>query len=171
MRWDTRIAILAGLLCLLSAGWYFRVLRPDQRHQGIPIDFTTPPAELTFDEQPRPEQLQQAPARKPAPKPQQPTSQLVTPSRIEPKVVQPVVPVQVPEPKPAPQIAQPAQPQPAPAGPRYYTVKSGDSLWRIARDQLGDPSRHVELFELNESTLHGDPDSLTPGQKLILPAK
>ena len=171
MRWDTRIAILAGLLCLLSAGWYFRVLRPDQRRQGIAIDFTTPPVELAFDERPRPEQLQQPPAQKPASKPQQPTRPLVAAPRGETQVVEPAPPVQGPEPKPAPQVVQPAQPKPAPAGPRYYTVKSGDSLWRIAKEQLGDPNRHTELFELNAAALNNDPDSLRLGQKLILPPK
>ncbi len=57
-----------------------------------------------------------------------------------------------------------------PAG-RIYTVKEGDSLWRIARDQLGDASRHPELAKLNEAVLDGDPDNLKPGQKIILPPK
>ena len=55
--------------------------------------------------------------------------------------------------------------------PRIYTVKSGDSLWTIARDQLGDASRHLELAELNKDTLGGNSDSLMLGQKIKLPPK
>jgi len=77
-----------------------------------------------------------------------------------------------PEPPPPPEIIElPPEPEPAPPKPRYYTVKSGDSLWRIAKEQLGDPARHEELFELNAATLNNDPDNLHLGQKLILPPK
>ena len=165
MRWDTRIAIVIGILCLLSAAWYFRVFRPAKLHPGTAIDFSKPPSEsveLSFSIQPKP-----AP-----PQPIQPTRPLVVPPRPEPVVVEPPAPVKAPEPQPAPEIIElPPEPKPAPPGPRYYTVKSGDSLWRIAEEQLGDPARHEELFELNADTLNNDPDSLRLGQKLLLPDK
>lgn len=50
-----------------------------------------------------------------------------------------------------------------------YTVKRGDSLWRIAEDRLGDGSRYVELVELNETVLDGRPDFLLPGTVLRVP--
>jgi len=163
MRWDTRIAVLAGLLCLLIAGWYFRVFRPAELHPGMPVDFTEPPAAptgLTFDEWSNPERAKQSPVQLPPPKQDKPTRRLALPSLPKPKVAEPGPPVS----NNIPLI-------PAELQPRIYTVKSGDSLWKIAQNQLGDPARHAELLELNKSTLKGDPDNLSPGQKLILPPK
>jgi nucleoid-associated protein YgaU len=50
-----------------------------------------------------------------------------------------------------------------------YTVKRGDSLWKIAEDRLGDGARYVELVELNEAVLDGRPDFLRPGTVLMVP--
>jgi nucleoid-associated protein YgaU len=52
----------------------------------------------------------------------------------------------------------------------WYTVKAGDSLWAIARDQLGDTATVAAIKELNEPTLKGS-DSVRIGMKLRLPAK
>jgi nucleoid-associated protein YgaU len=59
-----------------------------------------------------------------------------------------------------------------PARPRTvpYTVLEDDSLWSIARDQLGDPMRFTELKDLNQTVLAGRPDFLIPGTVLRLPA-
>ncbi|MDF1605883.1 LysM peptidoglycan-binding domain-containing protein [Nocardioides sp. YIM 152315] len=51
-----------------------------------------------------------------------------------------------------------------------YTVKRGDSLWRIAEQRLGDGARYVELVELNETILDGRPGFLLPGTVLRVPA-
>ena len=51
-----------------------------------------------------------------------------------------------------------------------YTVKRGDSLWKIAQEQLGDGTRYVEIVALNEDVLHGRPDFIDPGSVLRLPA-
>ncbi|CAI9419277.1 LysM peptidoglycan-binding domain-containing protein [Nocardioides sp. T2.26MG-1] len=50
-----------------------------------------------------------------------------------------------------------------------YTVKRGDSLWRIAEDRLGDGTRYVEIVALNEAVLDGRPDFLLPGTVLRVP--
>lgn len=50
-----------------------------------------------------------------------------------------------------------------------YTVRRGDSLWRIAETQLGNGQRYVELVALNESILDGRPDFVTPGTVLRVP--
>ena len=50
-----------------------------------------------------------------------------------------------------------------------YTVKRGDSLWKIAEDRLGDGTRYVELVELNEAVLDGRPGFLLPGTILRVP--
>ena len=55
------------------------------------------------------------------------------------------------------------------SGKRYYTVRPGDSFYRIARTELGNASRWKELLALNNSLVHGDPTSLQPGQRLLLP--
>lgn len=49
---------------------------------------------------------------------------------------------------------------------RNYVVRRGDSYYTIARDQLGDATRHRELQRLNEI----DPYDLRPGMRLTLPA-
>ena len=56
----------------------------------------------------------------------------------------------------------------APAVERY-TVKRGDSLWRIAEDRLGDGTRYVEIVDLNEAVLGRRPDFLLPGTVLRVP--
>jgi phage tail protein X len=71
----------------------------------------------------------------------------------------------------SPQDAQANPPQTA-NGEYFYTVQEGDSLWRIANDQLGDPSAVQALKDLNQSVLKGDSgDVVEPGMKLRLPSK
>ena len=50
-----------------------------------------------------------------------------------------------------------------------YTVKRGDSLWKIAEERLGDGTRYVELVDLNHAVLDGRPDFLVPGTVLKVP--
>ena len=68
-----------------------------------------------------------------------------------------------------PPSATPVAPPPAPKGtPGFYTVKSGDSLMQIAKDQLGS-TRHVD--KLKQANKHLDLDfvDLTVGTRLRLP--
>jgi nucleoid-associated protein YgaU len=51
-----------------------------------------------------------------------------------------------------------------------YTVKSGDTLSKLAKDHLGDPKRYTEIFELNKDVLT-NPDMIKVGQKLKIPKK
>ena len=53
----------------------------------------------------------------------------------------------------------------APAAAADYTVQRGDSLWKIARAQLGSGSRYPEIMELNGLTSA----TIYPGQILKLP--
>jgi nucleoid-associated protein YgaU len=53
---------------------------------------------------------------------------------------------------------------------KLYTVRDGDSLWRIASEQLGDGSRYTEVAKLNADVL-SDEDSLTVGMSLKMPDK
>ena len=54
--------------------------------------------------------------------------------------------------------------------PDTVTVKSGDCLWSIAQEKLGDGSRWPEIHELNKDQIK-DPDLIYPGQTFKLPAK
>ena len=58
----------------------------------------------------------------------------------------------------------------APASPssKTYTVKSGDTLSRIAKEHLGDASDYMKIFNLNKDQLT-NPDLIKPGQVLRLP--
>jgi len=51
-----------------------------------------------------------------------------------------------------------------------YIVKEGDSLWRIASDQLGDGNRYKEIVKLNKDILTSE-DDIQVDMKLKLPAR
>lgn len=61
-----------------------------------------------------------------------------------------------------------APPQAHPAEGQTYTVRSGDTLSKIARDVYGDANAYMTIFNANRDQLH-DPDKIFPGQKLIIP--
>lgn len=104
-------------------------------------------------------------------------------------VAVPAVSAVLPQPRAHAAVAAPLPDEPqaavaadAPAEPRAedhvqtvqpeterYTVKRGDSLWRIAEERLGDGTRYVELVALNEAVLDGRPDFLLPGTVLKVP--
>jgi nucleoid-associated protein YgaU len=56
----------------------------------------------------------------------------------------------------------------APQAERTYTVKSGDTLSRIAKEMLGDSNAYMDIFNANRSQL-SDPDKIKPGQVLKIP--
>ena len=49
-----------------------------------------------------------------------------------------------------------------------YVVREGDTLWSIAGEQLGNPSRYKEISKLNADILK-DENDLTLGMRLSLP--
>jgi nucleoid-associated protein YgaU len=51
-----------------------------------------------------------------------------------------------------------------------YVVQPDDNLWRIANDELGDPSAVSAIKELNADVLKGH-DTVRPGMRLRLPSK
>jgi nucleoid-associated protein YgaU len=57
----------------------------------------------------------------------------------------------------------------SPRGTRSYTVMEGDTLFDIARYELGKASRWAEIYDFNRKTLGKDFDYLIPGTELILP--
>jgi LysM repeat protein len=59
-------------------------------------------------------------------------------------------------------------PAPAASAERTYTVKPGDTLSGIARQQLGNANAYMKIFEVNRDQLT-DPDKIRPGQVLKIP--
>jgi nucleoid-associated protein YgaU len=70
----------------------------------------------------------------------------------------------------APAASAPAAaPKPAAAAAQQtYTVKPGDSLSKIAKEQLGNANLYMEIFNANKDVLT-DPDKIKPGMVLKLP--
>ena len=56
------------------------------------------------------------------------------------------------------------------AGPGSFTVQPGNSLWRIARGQLGSGTRYIDIYKANQGQIQ-DPNLIYPGQVLGLPRK
>ena len=52
--------------------------------------------------------------------------------------------------------------------PTTYTVKSGDTLSKIAKHMLGDANAYMDIFNANRDQLT-DPDKIQPGQVLKIP--
>ena len=59
---------------------------------------------------------------------------------------------------------------PAGAGTSAYTVKSGDSLSRIAKRELGSYNRWKDIYEANRDKIK-DPNVLPVGIQLVIPGK
>ncbi|MFH1046037.1 MAG: OmpA family protein [Candidatus Omnitrophota bacterium] len=49
-----------------------------------------------------------------------------------------------------------------------YTIKKNDTLWKIAKEELGSGHRWKYLYELNKSKI-SDPNKLKPGVTIIIP--
>jgi len=54
-------------------------------------------------------------------------------------------------------------------GGETYTVAEGDTLFRIARYELGDAKRWAEIYQLNRDLIGRDFNHLRPGTELLLP--
>ena len=54
------------------------------------------------------------------------------------------------------------------AAAETYTVKSGDTLSKIAKEHLGDANAYMDIFNANKDQLT-DPDKIKPGQVLKMP--
>ena len=60
-------------------------------------------------------------------------------------------------------------PAPAPEV-EYYTIVSGDSLSKIAKNYYGNAMDYTKLFDANLEVIK-DPDLIYPGQKIRIPPK
>ena len=68
---------------------------------------------------------------------------------------------------PAPAADEAASPAAAEES-AFYTVQSGDTLGKIAKEHYGSASKYMVIFEANQPML-SDPDKIYPGQKLRIP--
>lgn len=71
-------------------------------------------------------------------------------------------------------VAPVAQQRPRPDTkpvPKVYTVKPGDSLWAIAKRELGDGAKWKQIYEIpeNRKTIGPDPNKIMPGMRLVMP--
>jgi nucleoid-associated protein YgaU len=57
----------------------------------------------------------------------------------------------------------------AAAGTKSYTVQSGDTLSKIAKQHYGDANQWRKIFEANRGTI-SDPDKIQVGQQLTIPS-
>lgn len=55
------------------------------------------------------------------------------------------------------------------AQPTAYTIKSGDCLWNIAKDKMGDGLKWNEIYDMNKDVLGSNPDLIRPGTTIQLP--
>lgn len=61
---------------------------------------------------------------------------------------------------------------PGPGGPprqKMYTVKPGDSLWKISAAQYGSGSNWHQIYSQNKTVIGGNPNLIHPGQRLMIP--
>ncbi len=53
---------------------------------------------------------------------------------------------------------------------KEYTIKKGDSLWKIAQKELGNGSRWKYIYELNKDRIK-NPNKLKAGKKILIPVE
>ncbi|MDX5419296.1 MAG: LysM peptidoglycan-binding domain-containing protein [Hymenobacteraceae bacterium] len=56
-------------------------------------------------------------------------------------------------------------------GQDTYTVKSGDSLSKIAKHYYGDANAWNKIYEANKATIGNNPDLIKPGQQFVIPKR
>ena len=82
-----------------------------------------------------------------------------------------------PAPTPAPEV-KPQEPAPAPKEeapkkaelPCNHTVRTGDNLWKLAREYYGSGAKWTIIFEANRDKLK-KAEFLAPGTVLTIPAE
>jgi LysM repeat protein len=97
-------------------------------------------------------------------------SRKFAPLAAQPNMAAPIAPPAVLQPSVASAVAPSASTATAPSLPlRTVTVQPGDSLWKLAKQNLGRGSRWQELLAANPSIV--DPARLATGTEIIVPAQ
>ncbi len=52
---------------------------------------------------------------------------------------------------------------------RTHTVVRGDSLWKVAKQYLGNGNHWKVIYEANREVIGANPDLIRPGQVLTIP--
>ena len=65
-------------------------------------------------------------------------------------------------------VPPPAPEAPPPPPVTYYSIKSGDTLYGIAKQFYGNGMKYPEIFEANREVIK-DADKIYPGQKIRIP--
>ena len=68
----------------------------------------------------------------------------------------------------APETVDPSKEPAGQSEATFYTVKSGDTLSKIAKENYGDANKYPAVFEANKPMLKS-PDKIFPGQVLRIP--
>src|SRR5581483_12484517 len=55
------------------------------------------------------------------------------------------------------------------ATPKSYTIRAGDCLWNIAKDNLGSGLKWQEVYKMNQDVLGSNPDLIYSGTTIKLP--
>jgi len=56
-----------------------------------------------------------------------------------------------------------------PVQAKSYVIRSGDCLWNIAKDQLGDATKWSDIYKMNSDVLGSNPSLIHPGASINLP--
>jgi len=59
--------------------------------------------------------------------------------------------------------------RPKPPQEKVYTVKPGDSLYKIAKQIYGNGSKYNLIYEANKNVIGKNPNLIYPGQKFVIP--
>jgi nucleoid-associated protein YgaU len=100
--------------------------------------------------------------------PQPEVAAAITPS-VKPHVVTPAIVLSTPKAKPSASVARPSAVANTSLSRRTVTVQLGDSLWKLAQQNLGRGRRWQELLAANPSIV--DPDRIAAGTEIVVPAK
>jgi LysM repeat protein len=74
--------------------------------------------------------------------------------------------VETAESPPKPDSNRPSTP---PKGSQTYTVKKGDTLWKIAKMFYGEGNKWPTIYEANRKVIGSNPNLIRPGQVLVIP--
>ena len=51
---------------------------------------------------------------------------------------------------------------------RYYEIKKGDTLWKVAKEFYGNGNKYTKIFDANKEVIK-DANLIFPGQKIRIP--